>query len=782
MVKANRSNLDGVIQLLIPPSLVLLLVVTIIELFYGVGKGMSILIDIFDVYVIIIFAIDLYYRWFETPHFFPYIKKHFLDIIATIPFNLIFWGIEGLALIKALRGVRLITRMARMARFARYGRLLRLLRFGARAPRFLRTRKYVKKAKIRKIQPHEKEMKKTLSFRVILLITINSIMGTGIWFLTSAGAKQAGPASLVSWGILSLISVYIAMCFSELTSMFPKAGGVYEFAKQAYGRFWSFVIGWTTSIAGSVTIAMLLLGALQYLIPIKYSFTYIPVAIALILLFSLVAFRGMQTSTVVLVTFALITLTAVIAIIIPGFINLDPTNLKPFFVFPTMAIVLAIFFIAETFFGWESAIFLAAETKNPSKIMPKALIYGTIVIALLSFLLAFTAMGTIPWSEYANSVAPLRDLGEAHFGLIGGLIFTILIFVSVIGATAGWIVTAPRLLMSIAEDKLFFTQFAKLHPKHKSPYVSIAFQALVVSALVIVGAGSYETLLHMLIPLILLVYSAVLLSVVILRFKKPTMKRPYKVIFGRVGPFVTILFMLFLLVMFIKETHSAWDILRISGGLIAFGIPAYFAIELFYDKKYVTLRRNLLANLSHHYHKIPLPKLTFNKIISLAGPFTRKTNILVYNSPMGAFTQSILKGKIPFRQIHVANSAKEEIKVFRGKNPKGNRKGIKMHILKTLRIPKEVRGIDAFISFNDLGYAKDVPSFVGDVKKVLAKRGKFCFYVKNHVLNMTPNAILLGNKKAIKKIFTSEKLKVTYLKRRRFWKEEIFVYGSKKVK
>ena len=51
---------------------------------------MSIFIDIFDVYVIGIFAIDLYYRWQETPRFFPYVKKHFLDIIATIPFNLIF--------------------------------------------------------------------------------------------------------------------------------------------------------------------------------------------------------------------------------------------------------------------------------------------------------------------------------------------------------------------------------------------------------------------------------------------------------------------------------------------------------------------------------------------------------------------------------------------------------------------------------------------------------------------------------------------------------------------
>ena len=771
----TKNKLDNFIQLLIPPSLVLLLVVTIIELFYGVGKTLSVLIDIFDIYVIIIFAIDLYYRWFETPKFFPYIKKHFLDIIATIPFNLIFWGIQGLTLIKALRGIRLIARIARMARFARYARFIRLLRFGARAPRFLRFRKHVKKAKIRKVQPHEKEMKKTLSFKVILLITINSIMGTGIWFLTSAGAKHAGPASLVSWGILSLISIYIAMCFGELVSMFPKAGGVYEFAKQAYGRFWSFVIGWTTSIAGSVTIAMLLLGALQYLVPIKYSFTYIPIAIFLIIAFSYVAFRGMQTSTFVLVTFAIITLAAVTAIIIPGFINFDPTKLKPFFVFPTMAILLAIFFIAETFFGWESAIFLSAETKNPSKIMPKALIYGTLVIAVLSFLLAFTAMGTIPWKEYSESIAPLKDLGSVHFGSVGGIIFAVLIFVSVIGATAGWIVTAPRLLMSIAEDKLFFTQFAKIHPKHKSPYVSILFQILVVSTLVIIGAGSYETLLHLLIPLILIVYSAVLLSVVILRFKRPDQPRPYKVIFGKVGPFITILFMVFLLIMFIKETHSAWDILRVSGGLIAFGIPAYFAIELFYEQKYVTLRRNMVAKISHLFHKFPLPKPTFNQIISRVGPLTKNKSLMVINSPLGSFTRKIILGNYKYHHILLANQSKEELKVFKKHVPESKRKKVDTVLFKN-KIPDGKA--DILISFNNLGYAKNVGKFIRQIKKSLKKNGKFCCFVKSTFINVAPNANLVNNRKELLKIFAQEKLKVQYSKKKRLYKTEIFISGS----
>tara|TARA_Y100000310_G_scaffold190615_1_gene190617 strand:- start:19835 stop:22165 length:2331 start_codon:yes stop_codon:yes gene_type:complete len=768
-----QSPKDKVIQLLIPPSLVLLLTITIIELFYGVGKTMSIFIDIFDVYVIVIFAMDLYYRWQELPHFWPYLKKHFLDIIATIPFNLIFLGIEGLVLIRAFRGVKILARAAKMARFARVGRLLRLVRFGARAPRFIRTRKYVKKGKIRKVQPHEKSLKKTLSFKVILLITINSIMGTGIWFLTSAGAKHAGPASLVSWAILSGISIYISMCFGELVSMFPKAGGVYEFAKQTYGRFWSFVVGWTTSIAGSVTIAMLLLGALQYLIPIQYQFWYIPIAILLILLFSFVAFRGMQTSTYVLVTFALITLSAVVAIIIPGFFRLDLANFDPFFVFPTMSIALAIFFIAETFFGWESAIFLAAETKNPSKIMPRALIWGTVVIALLSFLLAFTAMGTIPWAEFSESVAPLKDLGGIHFGQYGGVIFAILIFISVIGATAGWIVTAPRLLMSIAEDKLFFTQFAKVHPKHKSPYVSIVFQILVVSALVFVGAGSYETLLHMLIPLILIVYSAVLLSVIILRMKKPEIKRPFKVPFGKVGPGITILFMLFLLIMFIKETHGALDILRISAGLIAFGIPAYFAIELFYDKKYVVLRQNLIAKLRQYSPRIFFPRFAYNRIIKYLGDTKSNTTIVDYNSPMAGFTQRLIKDNQKYKKIHILNSSKSAVKFIKEKKyPK-----VEVQLAKSGVLP--IKKADLIISYNDLGL-HEIDKFVNTVAKSLTKGGKYCFYIKQHFMNMTPNAVELSKKKELAKIFKHNKLSMEYKRVKVPGKEEIFIYGKKK--
>ena len=772
-----KNSIDEVVQLIIPPLLVALLTLSIFELFTDLS-AYALWIDVFDIIVIVIFAIDLYHRWFEVRRIGPFLKKYWPDIIATIPFNLIFLGVEYLVFTRALRGVRIVSRAARLARFARYGRLLRLIRVGARMPRFLRVRKHIKKAKIRKEQPHEREMKGTLSFKVILLITINSIMGTGIYFLVAAGAKHSGPASLVSWALLSLIAVYIAMCFSELTAMFPKAGGVYEFAKQAYGRFWSFVIGWATSIAGSVTIAMLLLGALQYLIPIQYSGWYVPIAIGLIVVFNAVAYRGMQTSTVMLVSFALVTLFTVAAIIIPSFFNISISNFQPFFVFPAMNILLSIFFIAETFFGWESAVFLSAETKNPTKVMPKALIYGTVIIAVLAFALAFTSLGVIPWKEFGESAAPLKDIGGVLFGTPGLIAFAILVFLSIVGAVACWIVTAPRLLMSIAEDKLFFVQFAKIHPKYKSPYVSIIFQAIVVSFLVWIGAGRYETLLHMLIPLILFIYSAVLLSVVILRFRQPNIKRPYRIWFGKVGPLIVIVFLVFLLLMFIRETHAAWDILRISGLLVVLGIPAYLFIEIFYDDKYVTLRRNVLAFVSHYTHHLALKHGTFRKIVRFVGPFRKNTTLVDFNCGTGSFVKMLIGDKVPFKQVYAVDKAKEEIKTFMANIPKKFKKKIHVKYRASWSIPKHIKKVDVFVSFDALGHVPDIEVFLKDVRKVLKKGGRFCFHIKHHIMNVTPNAVVLDDKKAILKLFEKQKLRATYFREGAFT-THIFIYGKK---
>lgn len=772
-MKFLNSKLDDIIQNIIPVLLVLFLFFNILDLFYNI-LYLSFFVDVFDLILVCIFAVDLYFRWQESINFGMFIKKHYLDIIATIPFSIIFIGIDYLTFIKALRGIRFVVKFSYFIKF------LKFLRIALRVPKIVRVKKNIKEERNLINESYEKKLNKALGFKVILLITINSIMGTGIWFLTAAGAKHAGPASLISWLILSIVSIYIAMCFSELTSMFPKAGGVYEFAKQTYGRFGSFIVGWITSISGSVTISMLLLGALQYMIPIKYSFLYIPLAIGLVLLFNYVAYKGLNTSTYMLITFAIITIATIIMIIIPGFFRFNIENLTPFFVFPTINIFLAMFFISETFFGWESAIFLSSETKDPKRVMPKALIIGTIVIAIFALLLTLTAIGVMPWETYGQSDAPLRDLGQIYFGDIGSILFTILVSVSIIGAVASWVVTAPRLLMSIAEDKLFFVQFSKIHPKYKSPYVSIIFQVIIVSILIIIGAGSYSTLLHLLIPLVLVLYSSILLSVVILRFKKPNIERKFKVPFGKVGPLIVILFMIFLFIMFTREIHGSIDLLRISSSLILFGIPAYFAIELFYDKKYIIIRKNMMALIFHYYNYIPFSNKSFRKILKMILPIGKDSVIVDYNAGVGSFVRELIKMRINFKKVYAIDDSKEEIKVFKENIPIDYKDKIHIDHRISWRIPSYINEVDLFFSSDSLGSIENIPFFLKNVKRVLKNQGKFCFYIKHSILNVTSNALIIEDEIKLREMFENEDLYMNYKRKKGLFKEEIFIYGHRK--
>ena len=97
-----------------------------------------------------------------------------------------------------------------------------------------------------------------------------------------------------------------------------------------------------------------------------------------------------------------------------------------------------------------------------------------------------------------------------------------------------------------------------------------------------------------------------------------------------------------------------------------------------------------------------------------------------------------------------------------------------------MTIPQKVKKTDIFISFNDLGYVKDISTFVHNVKSVLNKKGKFCFYIQHHFLNVAPNALVVDDKKKIIQLFKKEKLEASYTKKRRLFKTEIFIYGQKK--
>ena len=623
-------------------------------------------------------------------------------------------------------------------------------------------------------------LKKTLSYRVLLLITINSILGTGIFFLPSVGAKHAGPASLLSWVILSFIAIYMGMCFAELSSMFPKAGGIYEYCKQAYGRFPSFVIGWITLIAGNITIAMLVVGAITYLLPVDVPLVKIPLSLLFVFIFNYVAYRGMKTSAVMLIAFALITLTALFGLIIPGLFRLDMGNFSPFFVFPLSSVFIAIFFIAETFFGWETATFLAEETKDGKRVMPKALIWGTVIIAGICLLSVITSIGVMPWKVFGASAAPLADLSKIHYGGIGEYIFTLLIYLSIIGSVAGWIVSAPRLILAMARDKLFLHQLAAVHPKHASPYKAIIFQTILTSILVFAGSGSYHTLLNLLVPMVLVMYSAVLLSLVVLRYKQPKTKRYYTVPFGKVGPFVVILLLLSLIVGWYFEQPGAGRMLGLAGGFILLGIPVFYLLELFYTPKVIEKTRDFLAYGAYLFEKILVPQKVRKDIVALIGNMKGKT-ILDFGCSVGGLSIHLAEHVGKQGKIYATDISKKGLRIAEKRFAQLGHTHITVihdhdH---TKRVHPKVPKLHAAVSVGMLGYVHDPHTVLKHINQRMNIGGKICFVDYDKIFFFLPSIDWIQHDEIIKKYFKDCGFNVHVQRRWGIAWQWVYIYGEK---
>ncbi|MCX6815719.1 MAG: amino acid permease, partial [Candidatus Aenigmarchaeota archaeon] len=422
------------------------------------------------------------------------------------------------------------------------------------------------------------ELKKTIDKKSLFLLTANAILGTGIFFLPALGAAYAGSASILSWLIMSFVAIFIAVYFGELIAMFPKSGGVYEYAKQAFGDFPAFLCGWVAWIVANITISMLIVGSLVYLFPNETLLFKIVLAIIFVLGFNFVSYRGIEVSIKMLVIFGVMTIIGLLAVILPGIHTINLSNFN--FNVQPFVIILGIYFICETFFGWETASYLAEEVKDAKKSMPRTLILTTIFISVMSLLLVFVALGNVNANVFAMQTAPLSFLAAHFFGSDLARIFTIIIFIPLIGTAASWIVSSPRLLYAMSRDKALPEYFQNIHNKYRTPRNAILFQTLVTIFLTIVALGDFYLLLSLVTPLVILMYIFVMISVVKLRISKPNASRPFKAPLGRIGPIIISVFLLSLLAIWLTQVTNALSVFIVGIILIVLGIPLYIIIKL----------------------------------------------------------------------------------------------------------------------------------------------------------------------------------------------------------
>lgn len=320
----------------------------------------------------------------------------------------------------------------------------------------------------------ENKLKSTLTWKEGTALSISAVIGCGILVLPASTAQKAGPASLLVWIIISLLSFPIVFVLGKLSKKIPKAGGIASFMEKAFGSKAGAITSWI--LLGSIPIgvpAIALSGAyyLTYIFPL--SFTELVLVAAFMLYFSIyLNIKGIDISSKIGSLIIVIIVVILLIIIIFSLPNSSLDKFHPFAPNGTTSILSTFPLIFFAFAGFELISPLAEEFKNPSKDIPISLFLSALFISLLYTSLSFVTIGTGIYTA-ENASTPLSSLIALSFGKISGYIIAILTvlitFCSVHANIAGF----SRIIYNGARNGEFPKILSKLHSTYKTPIYAI---------------------------------------------------------------------------------------------------------------------------------------------------------------------------------------------------------------------------------------------------------------------------------------------------------------------
>ena len=431
------------------------------------------------------------------------------------------------------------------------------------------------------------KLAKELSLYGLIMVAIGSCIGSGIFVTPSqiAGLIPSSTLILIVWILGGIIALTGALTFSELGSLFPYAGGIYVFLREAYGGWMGFLYGWAyLLIITSGSIAVLALAFSHYLgflIPMNHNLE-IAVSISAISLLTVLNVLRAKFGEIFSNIFTGLKLAGILIIIGAGFVF--GSGEFSFNDFPDLSFTgttLSGFGVAFTgvlfsYGGWQHASFLAGETKNPARNVPVAMITGAIVVTLIYLLVNTGYMLLMPVNEIISSD---QVAAEAVSRVIpsGGIIVAAIIAVSTFGTIGIYTLSAPRIYFAMASDGLFFKSIARVHPEFRTPFNAIIVQS-VWAILLLLFWGTFENLITYTVSIEFIFYILAATGIYIFRKKLKDEVRPYRTTGYPVTPFIFIAINTWFVINITinKPLHMG-----VGLAFLALGVPVYF----FFRKK-----------------------------------------------------------------------------------------------------------------------------------------------------------------------------------------------------
>ncbi|WP_019415981.1 APC family permease [Paenisporosarcina sp. TG20] len=374
-----------------------------------------------------------------------------------------------------------------------------------------------------------------------------TVVASGFMIGVGGAAFEAGPLALVSYWVFGGLATFAtAFVFSELATMFPKCGGVWEYTKQAFGNDHpvSFMVGWIYWFALLFGLNVELVSVGIYVHELVPSVPQWAGALATALIFVALNFIGVKLSTIIEAGFGVILILSSATFILLGLGHLDFGLYSDFAPNGTvMPLLKTLPFVVIAFCGFEVIATLAEESKNPKKDIPKALIGAATFLTVLFGGFATVLFGLVPASELATE-APLLKAGAMIFGGIGLAWLALQSLSGSMSTVNGGVMGQTRVMFAMAREGWFNKRFAKIDKKSNIPKGALYFTAVsmvLVSLLPLITERAWVWAGFLGVFGYALSYIMACFLVIYFRTKLPDHERPFKVPFYPITPIVGII-------------------------------------------------------------------------------------------------------------------------------------------------------------------------------------------------------------------------------------------------
>src|SRR5438876_4368561 len=356
-----------------------------------------------------------------------------------------------------------------------------------------------------------------------------------------------GPQAMLGWAVALIIVLCDGMVWSELGAALPGSGGSFGYLRHAYGaatmgRLMGFLFVWQFILSGPMEIASGYIGFSHYLgyiwkgISARQTILVITV-IGLVNIALL--YRRIKSIATITVTLWIGTILTVIVVIVTGALHFDP---RLAFDFPPGAFHFSLGFLlglgaasqigVYDYLGYYDVCYIGDEVKDPGRVIPRSILLSTVLVALIYVAINFSIIGVVPWREFVPVEShPQSDFVvsifmERIFGSRVATILTAMILWTAFGSVFALLLGYSRVPYAAAKDGYFFRIFARLHPTHGFPYVSL----IVLGVLsILAGMVSLDTVIKALVTMRILVqFIGQIGAVTLLRRRAPDLPRPYR--------------------------------------------------------------------------------------------------------------------------------------------------------------------------------------------------------------------------------------------------------------